>query len=603
MIIRFLPEFKSTNLICKSSLILRHISTASGTRKPQSLSERGPARTRFAPSPTGYVHLGSLRTALFNYLVAKATGGQFILRIEDTDQKKRTVPDAIQRIYEDLRWAGIHWDEGPNSGGHFGPYQQSERLQLYFKYANKLLESGNAYRCFCTPIRLEALATNQTQLGLPRGYDRCCAHISNESSDVKAANGDPFVIRLKAPDRYPSFSDLVYGFVKQKIKDVTSNTFDDPILLKSDGFPTYHFANVVDDHLMQITDVIRGAEWMSSTHKHIAIYEAFGWEPPTFSHVGLLLDESKRKLSKRKASMEIANLRSEGIFPESLTNFVALLGWSHELPSDVMSMKKLIEHASMKFTKGDTVVNFNKLYFLQRRHAARYASAPSSDQPLHSLYHLAVIPIVKELDYRSSFEDFSTYSNIALGKSRCIYVQRILEADAGNYTTPKEFILRNIYFFVPPSSKTLTETMSSKIKILGPSDNDKKENIETLLILFRVINEIDLDEWHVEILRGRVNWIIEQRTKMISESQLEKIGTTSDSINKDQVIKKAWGKFVHQYLRWALCADKSGPDGITILFLLGKQNVSERLRRAEEVVKCQLEEFLEKVPDLPIHNS
>ncbi|POS84882.1 hypothetical protein EPUL_002850, partial [Erysiphe pulchra] len=597
MIRRFLPELKNTSLKCNSSLVFRHISTASRTRKPQPLSERGPARTRFAPSPTGYVHLGSLRTALFNYLVAKATGGQFILRIEDTDQK-RTVPDAIQRIYEDLRWAGIHWDEGPDSGGRFGPYQQSERLQLYLKYADKLLVSGNAYRCFCTPIRLEALAANQTQLGLPRGYDRCCAHISNESSNIRASNGDSFVIRLKSPEQYPPFSDLVYGFIKQINKNVASNTFDDPILLKSDGFPTYHFANVVDDHLMQITDVIRGAEWMSSTHKHIAIYEAFGWEPPTFSHVGLLLDESKKKLSKRKASMEIAKIRSEGIFPETLTNFVALLGWSHELSSDVMSMKKLIEHASMKFTKGDTVVNFNKLYFLQRRHAARYASAPPSDHPLHSLYHLAVIPIVKELDFRSSFEDFSTYSNLAFGQSRCTYVQRILEADAGNYTTPKEFILRNIYFFVPPSSKTLSETMSTKIKILGPSDNNNKtENIETLLLLFRTINEIDLDEWQIEILRGRVNWIIEQRTKMISKSQLNKMETTSESINRDQAIKKAWGKFVHQYLRWALCADKSGPDGITILFLLGKQNVSERLRRAEEVVRSQLEDFSERVSD------
>lgn len=343
MIGRFQLRPRSINLLCKNSIKFRRNSIVSRNRKPQSLRERGPARTRFAPSPTGYVHLGSLRTALFNFLIAKATGGQFILRIEDTDQK-RTVPDAIQRIYEDLKWAGIHWDEGPDSGGHFGPYQQSDRLQLYREHANKLIESGSAYRCYCTPTRIEALALTQAQQGSSKRYDRCCAHLNLEISNEKAARGDSHVVRLKAPDQYPSFSDLVYGFIKQKVKNVASNFFDDPILLKSDGFPTYHFASVIDDHFMQITDVIRGAEWMSSTHKHIAIYEAFGWEPPKFSHVGLLLDESRRKLSKRKASMEIASLRSEGVFPEALTNFVALLGWSHELQSDVMNMKELIEN-------------------------------------------------------------------------------------------------------------------------------------------------------------------------------------------------------------------------------------------------------------------
>merc|ERR1712093_812523 len=266
------------------------LSTAS-----QALRNGGPARTRFAPSPTGYLHLGSLRTALFNYLVAKATGGQFLLRIEDTDQK-RTIPDAEARLFEDLEWAGIEWDEGPKIGGPFGPYKQSQRTALYREHAEKLLESGNAYRCFCTPDRLFNLAQHRAKLGLPPDYDRACTHVPKDESDDRASKGESHVVRLKVPDRYPVYNDLVYGLVRQR-GDFTSiprsqgkglgafGSFDDPILLKSDGFPTYHLANVVDDHLMEITHVIRGSEWMSSTPKHLAMYQAFGWEPPAFAPV------------------------------------------------------------------------------------------------------------------------------------------------------------------------------------------------------------------------------------------------------------------------------------------------------------------------------
>ncbi|RKF57938.1 Glutamate--tRNA ligase, mitochondrial [Golovinomyces cichoracearum] len=568
------------------------ISCNSAPGKDYALSERGPARTRFAPSPTGYIHLGSLRTALFNFLVAKASGGQFILRIEDTD-KKRTVPDAIQRIYEDLNWAGIKWDEGPDLGGPFGPYQQSKRLTIYAEHANQLLESGNAYRCFCSPSRLESLALYQTQQGLAKAYDRYCTSNSKRDSYIRSANGEAHTIRLKAPSKYPPFRDTVYGFVKQREKPQSLQSFDDPILIKSDGFPTYHFANVVDDHLMQITNVIRGAEWISSTHMHLALYQAFGWDPPTFSHVGLLLNKSKQKLSKRNGSQYIADFRSEGIFPETLTNFAALLGWSHREKSDTMSMKDLIKNvryqviyfrdgtkyrkASMKFTKGDSVVCYDKLNFLQRRHAARYASLPPSDQPLHSLYHLAVVPIYRELEYRSKLEDLTTYSKIPPGESRRNFIQQVLQADSSNYTNPKEFIDRNIYFFVAPSKKTLRENMSSNIKIYEPHDSNEVD-VETLLILFRTINEIDLDEWEIEILRKRVNWIIEQRTEIITESETEKVGISSDLKSRKETLK-SWSKFVHEYLRWALCA--------------GKENVSERLRRAETLVRSRTVELVE----------
>jgi glutamyl-tRNA synthetase len=217
-----------------------------------------PARTRFAPSPTGHLHLGSLRTALFNYLLAKKTGGQFLLRIEDTD-KKRTVSGAEERLCRDLQWAGIEWDEGPGIGGALGPYRQSERTTTHQEHANILLEKGHAYRCFCSPERLTNLARQRNQLGLPSDYDRTCADVPKAESDGRAYSNEPFVIRLKAPAKYPTYTDLVYGKVEigQTRFKHGEASYDDPILLKSDGMPTYHLANVVDDHQMQITHVLR----------------------------------------------------------------------------------------------------------------------------------------------------------------------------------------------------------------------------------------------------------------------------------------------------------------------------------------------------------
>ncbi|OCK78976.1 Glutamyl/glutaminyl-tRNA synthetase, partial [Lepidopterella palustris CBS 459.81] len=338
---------------------------------PKSKLPSTPARTRFAPSPTGYLHLGSLRTALFNYLLAKRTGGQFLLRIEDTD-KKRTLPDAEARLYDDLHWAGLEWDEGPGVGGGCGPYRQSERSELYQEHADMLLVSGHAYRCFCSTQRLNQLAEQRSNLGLPTDYDRACASILKEESDDRAANGEPYVVRLRVPDVYPQFTDLVYGKIGKIAKPGRrgDNTYEDPILLKSDGLPTYHLANVVDDHHMRITHVIRGTEWLIATPKHLAMYEAFGWKQPEFAHVGLLVDERGNKLSKRNFDTDIASFRDKmDIFPEALVNFVALLGWSHGEKSDIMEMKELIEKFTMRFTKGNTTVTLGKLSFLQNRHA------------------------------------------------------------------------------------------------------------------------------------------------------------------------------------------------------------------------------------------
>ena len=240
----------------------RRIGTSTSYRKSSQKLPAKPARTRFAPSPTGDLHLGSLRTALFNYLLAKATGGQFLLRVEDTDQK-RTVPGAQERICRDLRWAGLQLDEGPEVGGDYGPYQQSQRTAIYSKHAQQLLQSGHAYRCFCSAERLDELVRMRNQLGLPTDYDRTCLGLTREESDAKASQGHTHTIRLKVPDVYPRYDDLVYGRVggarppKEKSLTHALQSFEDPILLKSDGLPTYHLANVVDDHLMEITHVVR----------------------------------------------------------------------------------------------------------------------------------------------------------------------------------------------------------------------------------------------------------------------------------------------------------------------------------------------------------
>lgn len=282
-----------------------------------------PIRARFAPSPTGYLHLGSLRTALFNNITSKATkGGSFILRIEDTDQN-RIVEDAEQRLLQDLEWAGLKWDEGPDCGGPHGPYRQSERLPIYKEHVHELLDKGHAYRCFCTSEQLELQKKQLHEAGQPTIYPGTCRSITPEESIQRAEEGEAHVIRFKSdPDARPKLRDAIYGAFQKKDAE------EDFILIKSDGFPTYHFANVVDDHLMKITHVIRGEEWLISTPKHISLYEAFGWTPPTFAHLGLLVNPDGTKLSKRNDSVDLTKYKQGPIMPQSLLLWLANLGSS-----------------------------------------------------------------------------------------------------------------------------------------------------------------------------------------------------------------------------------------------------------------------------------
>ncbi|KAG4280054.1 glutamyl-tRNA synthetase, partial [Fusarium proliferatum] len=286
-------------------------------------SANKPIRTRFAPSPTGYLHLGSLRTALFNNLVAKATaGGDFIIRIEDTDQN-RLVPDAEERIFKDLEWAGLEWSEGPDKGGPYGPYRQSERLETYKEHTQTLLENGSAYRCFCDQTVLEAQKRALHEAGNSTAYPGTCRTLPRSESDERAARGEAHIVRLDST-RFgtPKFKDAIYGPFQKKEPE------EDFVLMKRDGYPTYHLANVVDDHLMKITHVIRGEEWLISTPKHLALYEAFGWEPPTFAHLGLLVSNNGSKLSKRDSSVDLSTYMDQNVFPMALQAWLANLGAS-----------------------------------------------------------------------------------------------------------------------------------------------------------------------------------------------------------------------------------------------------------------------------------
>jgi len=316
-------------------------------------------RVRFAPSPTGYVHVGSLRTALYNYLFARHNKGQFVLRIEDTD-RNRYVPGAVANLLETLQWAGLDYDEGPEKGGPYGPYFQSERMEIYSQHVQILLEKDAAYPCFCSEERLSAMREEQAQKNLPIMYDGHCRNIPKEQALERMKN-ETHVIRLKVPRNGTTIvEDLIRGTVSFE-----NNVIDDQILLKSDGYPTYHLANVVDDHLMKISHVIRGEEWLPSTPKHILLYQAFGWELPQFAHLPLLLNPDRTKLSKRQGDVAVEDYRAKGFLPQALVNFVALLGWNKGDDQEIFSLEELIEYFSLeRVNKAGAVFDLKKLEWM-----------------------------------------------------------------------------------------------------------------------------------------------------------------------------------------------------------------------------------------------
>ncbi len=321
----------------------------------------GRVRVRYAPSPTGYPHIGNIRTALFNWLFARHTGGRFIVRIEDTDQSRK-VEGAVEAILDSLRWLGLDWDEGPEVGGEYGPYFQSERCDLYQRFAQQLLEAGQAYRCYCGSERLTQIRAEMAERKeSTRSYDRRCRSLSPEEAARFESQGKPSAIRFKVPtDGQTTFQDLIRGEIT-----FDNSELDDLVLLKSDGYPTYHLANVVDDHLMEVSHVMRADEWLSSTPRHVLLYAAFGWEPPLYAHLPMILGPDKSKLSKRHGATSVVEYRDRGFLAEAMLNFLALLGWALDDKTEIMGRDELVEHFSIeRISKTAAIFNQDKLQWM-----------------------------------------------------------------------------------------------------------------------------------------------------------------------------------------------------------------------------------------------
>ena len=345
----------------------------------------GKVRTRFAPSPTGRMHVGNLRTALYAYLIAKHEGGDFLLRIEDTDQE-RLVEGAVDIIYRTLKATGLKHDEGPDKDGGVGPYVQSDRVKsgIYMEYAKKLIEKGEAYYCFCDKERLESLKKEVAGKEIMI-YDKHCLHLSKEEVEEKLKAGVPYVIRQNNPQTgTTTFHDEIYGDIT-----VDNSELDDMILIKSDGYPTYNFANVVDDHLMGITHVVRGNEYLSSSPKYNRLYEAFGWEVPVYVHCPLITDETHKKLSKRCGHSSYEDLIEQGFLTEAVVNFVALLGWSPEDNQEIMSLEELVEKFDYRhMSKSPAVFDYGKLKWMNGEYIKK--------MDFDAFYERA-LPIIKEV--------------------------------------------------------------------------------------------------------------------------------------------------------------------------------------------------------------
>ncbi len=326
-------------------------------------------RVRYAPSPTGLQHIGSLRTALFDYFLAKSRGGKFILRIEDTDQN-RFDERALQDIYDTYEWLGIHWDEGPDVGGSYGPYIQSERVDLYRKFARQLIDEGKAYKCFCTEERLAALREEQAKSkDSHQGYDRKCRNLTEAERAEKEAAGEPFVVRFAVPlEGETVVADEILGSTRRKHVDINP----DPVLLKRDGFPTYHLAVVIDDHLMEISHVLRAQEWVSSAALHVLLYEAFGWEVPKFVHLPMVMGKDGSKLSKRHGSTSVIEFRKDGYLPEALMNYVTMLGWGYDETTEFFSKEDFERvFADGKINKAPGIFDYKKLQWYNGQYIAR----------------------------------------------------------------------------------------------------------------------------------------------------------------------------------------------------------------------------------------
>lgn len=372
----------------------------------QKTSRTDDVRVRFAPSPTGFPHIGNIRTALFNWLFARHHGGKFIVRVEDTDQD-RLVPGATDAVLEALDWLDIQWDEGPRVGGPYGPYFQSERLDIYQKLADELLDRESAYRCYCSEERLVEIRKAQASAKISIGYDRHCRNLSKDERRAKDAEAGRFVIRFASPaSGATEFEDLIRGHVAWQ-----NELMDDFILIKSDGFPTYHMAVVTDDHLMEISHVMRAEEWLPSTHRHLQLHNAMGFEPPEFAHLPMILGPDRAKLSKRHGATAVLEYRDEGFIQEALVNFLELVGWSLDDHTEIMTPSTVIENFGLeRVNKAPAIFDYKKLTWMNGMYIRQLSEEdladrilphlekglPSESLPVDRDYLLQIVPLIRE---------------------------------------------------------------------------------------------------------------------------------------------------------------------------------------------------------------
>ena len=477
-------------------------------------------RVRFAPSPTGYLHVGGLRTALYNYLFAKRHGGKFILRIEDTDQSRK-VEGAVENLIETLKWSGVDYDEGPDRDGGFGPYIQSQRLELYHKYAEELISKDKAYYCFCTSDRLQEIRQKQLAAKLSTSYDRHCRNISREEAEHRVAAGEQCVIRMKIPlEGELSFDDVIRGKVS-----ISHKLIDDQVLIKSDGFPTYHLAVVVDDHLMGITHVIRGEEWLSSVPKHILLYQYFEWEVPVLAHLPLLLNPDKSKLSKRQGDVAVEDYRAKGYLKEAIVNFIAFLGWNPGDEREIFFIEQLIQEFTLeRVGKSGAVFNIEKLNWLNQQHIKI-----KSNEELAQL----IKPNLKSVQLEN-FDDNYLLKVIGLLKERMLF--------------PKDFIEMSAYYFCDPES----------------------------------FDEAGLKKYWEPETNSQLK-LFADRLESLLDFSISSIEATLRQLAEELQVKPT--KIIHP-TRLAVSGRTIGPGLYEIIELLGKETVVRRLRGAIKKIKA-----------------
>lgn len=438
-------------------------------------------RTRFAPSPTGYMHIGNLRTALYAYLIAKSKGGKFILRIEDTDQE-RYVDGAVDVIYKTLKDTGLIHDEGPDIGGDYGPYIQSERRSIYKEYAEKLVETGHAYYCFCTKERLEELRQRQTVMKVPTKYDGHCSKLSKEEIEANLKAGIPYVIRQKVPQYgKTTFHDEVFGDIT-----VENAILDDNVLLKADGLPTYNFANVIDDHLMHITHIIRGSEYLSSTPKYNLLYEAFGWEIPKYIHVSPVMKDNGKKLSKREGDASYEDFINKGYLKEAVVNYIALLGWAPGDEREKFTLAELVDAFDIKgISKSPAIFDEKKLAWLNGEYIRELTPEKFHEDALP--YYKGVITN-PEIDLKAVSELLQPRcERLSDIPEQVDFFDKLPEYDRELYTHKK----------MKTNPENSLEALKEVLPVLEGIDDWTKENIHDRLI--ELVQKLELKN-------GRILW-------------------------------------------------------------------------------------------------